>query len=174
MDDRYEGNRPEERDKGEKINVEAQGATEELEEIALDYSGFQIVRREFFAHLQEPSIVFNQGKFSVNTACIRKMPEIDFIQILVNREKRMLVIRPCEESEVHSFQWCTSRNGKKMPRFVTGKIFYLKICDMMEWDPENRYKVMGKLVKSQGQKLFVFDLTAVEMYQRIQRNGQKA
>ena len=61
-----------------------------------------------------------------------------------------------------------------MPRLVTGKLFYLKICDMMEWDPENRYKVMGKLVKSQGQKLFVFDLTAVEMYQRIQRDGQKA
>ena len=31
-----------------------------------DYTGYQIVRGEFFAHTFEPAIVFNKGKVSVN------------------------------------------------------------------------------------------------------------
>ena len=138
----------------------------EVEEVNFDYSGFQVVRREFFAHLQEPSIVFNQGKIGVNTACIRKLPEIEYIQILVNRDKKQLVVRPCEESDIHSFMWCSSKDGKKHPRQVTGKLFFMKICSLMNWNPEYRYKIMGKLVRSQGQYLFVFDLSATEMYKR--------
>ncbi len=33
------------------------------------YQGYQVVRGEFFAHIHEPSITFNNSKFSVNTAC---------------------------------------------------------------------------------------------------------
>ena len=42
-----------------------------------DYTGYQIVRGEFFAHTFEPAIVFNKGKVSVNSACLRKLPETD-------------------------------------------------------------------------------------------------
>ncbi len=139
----------------------------EAEEVEFDYSGFQVVRREFFAHLQEPSIVFSQGKIGVNTACVRKLPDTDYIQILVNREKKTLVVRPCEESDIHSFLWCTSKDGKKHPRQVTGKLFFMKICSLMNWNPEFRYKIMGKLIRSQGQYLFIFDLSATEVYKRL-------
>ena len=146
----------------------------EVMEVDFDYSGFQVVRREFFAHLQEPSIVFNQGKIGVNTACVRKLPGTDYIQILVNREKKQLVVRPCDESDIHSFVWCTTKDGKKHPRQVTGKLFFMKICSMMNWNPEYRYKIMGKLVRSQGQHLFVFDLSATEMYRRtVTAAGEK-
>ena len=53
---------------------------------SLDFGGFQVVRREFFAHIHEPSITFNSCKFYVNAACLNKFPQADFIQVLVNRE----------------------------------------------------------------------------------------
>ena len=40
-----------------------------------DFNGFQVVRREFFAHMQEPSVTFNNCKFYVNTACLKKFTE---------------------------------------------------------------------------------------------------
>ena len=49
-----------------------------------NFDGYQVVRGEFFAHLYEPSITFNNYKVAVNTACIRKIPDFDFIQILVH------------------------------------------------------------------------------------------
>lgn len=57
--------------------------TQIIEEDAFSYEGYQVVRGEFFAHTYEPSFTFNGNKVSVNTACIKKLPRTDFVQILV-------------------------------------------------------------------------------------------
>ena len=134
---------------------------------------FQVVRREFFSHISEPSITFNNYKIGLNSACIKRLPQIDYIQFLVNRQTRKLAIRPCLESDLHSFQWCTNSGGKRKPRQVTGKIFFMKLFDMMGWNPNYRYKILGKLIRANGEYLFVFDLTSTEVYQRIAKEGTK-
>ena len=48
---------------------------EELDEMDFSYDGYQVVRGEFFAHLFEPSITFNNNRVYLNMACIRKLPE---------------------------------------------------------------------------------------------------
>ena len=83
---------------------------DEIEEVPGSiFGGFQIVRSEFFSQLREPAITFSQGKVGVNSACINKLPNVDYAQILVNREKKMLAIRPCQETDIFSFQWCSYR-----------------------------------------------------------------
>ena len=62
-------------------------AEEQLDEIELN--GFQFVRTEFFAHIHEPSFTFNDGKVGVNTACVRKLPDHEYIQILINKDTRI-------------------------------------------------------------------------------------
>ena len=42
-----------------------------------DYDGYQVVRREFFAHTNEPSITFNNFKVYVNAACLGRFPSVD-------------------------------------------------------------------------------------------------
>ena len=59
-----------------------------------DFDGFQVVRREFFAHLGEPSVTFNSCKFYVNAACLTKFPTSDYAQVLINRQKKILALRP--------------------------------------------------------------------------------
>lgn len=138
---------------------------EEIEE-ELDLNGFQVVRREFFAHTREPSIVFNDGKISVNTACVRKFPDVEYVQILVHREKQQLAIRPCDELDLFAFRWGSTKNGKRFPRAVTGKLFFMMVCDMMGWNPNYRYKILGRLRKANGEQLFAFDLKSFETYER--------
>ena len=36
----------------------------------------------------------------------------------------------------------------------------------MGWDPNDRYKLLGKLIRSKNELLFVFDLTSPEVYKR--------
>ena len=50
------------------------------------YKGYQVVRGEFFSHINEPSITFNANKVAVNSSCLRRLPQFDYIQILVNPE----------------------------------------------------------------------------------------
>lgn len=135
------------------------------------YDGYQVVRGEFFSHLYEPCITFNNYKVYVNTACIRKLPETDYVQILVNQEKKKLAIRPCQEEFKDSFRWC-SATAKRSPKQVTCRVFYGKIITLMGWNPNYRYKLVGKLIESNGQLLFIFDLTAPEIFTRISKNGE--
>ena len=44
----------------------------------------------------------------------------------------------------------------------------------MEWDPNNRYKILGKLIRSNGQLFFVFDLKNTETFIKItSREGKE-
>ena len=139
------------------------------------YSGYQVVRGEFFAHVHEPSISFNNSKVVLNTACVNKLPDVDYVQILVNPSEMKLAVRPCSEDAKDSFLWCgiNRKNGKKKPRQITCRMFFAKIVQLMEWNPEHRYKMMGKLIKSNDEYLFVFALNATEIYQRVSQNGEK-
>jgi hypothetical protein len=44
---------------------------------------------------------------------------------------------------------------------------------LMGWNPNYRYKLLGKLIQSGSEYLFIFDLTATEIYQRIITNEEK-
>lgn len=138
------------------------------------YDGYQVVRREFFAHVYEPSITFNNCKVSVNTACLKRLPHVDYVQILVNPEKKKLAVRPSSEDEKDSFLWCTTRGEKRKPRQIICRMFFAKVIQLMGWNPDYRYKMLGKLIQSGSEYLFIFDLTATEMYQRTINDEEKA
>lgn len=131
-----------------------------------DFEGFQVVRREFFAHLSEPAVTFNNCKFYVNSACLSKFPETEYVQVLVNRETRIMALRPCAESARDSFAWCNASRGKRKPKHTTCKLFFAKIVSLMDWNPNYRYKLLGKLIHANGEYMIAFDLNATEVYQR--------
>ena len=60
-----------------------------------DFEGFQVVRREFFAHLREPAVTFNNYKFYVNCACLNKFPDAFYVQVLVNQETKIMAFSDC-------------------------------------------------------------------------------
>ncbi len=147
------------------------GTAEKMtEENNFSYDGYQVVRGEFFAHTFEPSITFNGNRVYVNTACLNRMPTVEYIQILINQQTKKLVVRPCGEDEKDSFRWC-SNTGKRRPKQITCRIFYAKLAEMMQWNTKYRYKLIGKLITTNCEQLYIFDLTATEIYQRVQQEG---
>ena len=80
----------------------------------------------------------------------------------------MLAIRPCQESDIFSFQWCSYRakDSKRQPRQVTGRMFFLKICTLMGWNLDFRYKILGKLIRANNEYLFIFNLQAAQTFVR--------
>lgn len=137
------------------------------------FEGYQVVRGEFFAHLHEPSLTFNNQKVSVNIACVRKLPSTHFIQFLVNPETKKLVVLPCEENAKDAVIWHTAGGTACKPKQITCRIFFAKIIELMNWNPNFRYKLLGKLICSGEDQLFVFDLLAPEIYQRSFKHGEQ-
>ena len=141
---------------------------------AFSYDGYQVVRGEFFAHVYEPSITFNNCTVSLNTACLNRLPEVNYVQILVNPEEKKLAVRPSKENEKDSFLWCTAKSVKRKPKQITCRIFFAKVVQLMDWNPDYRYKLLGKMIRSGDEYLFIFDLTACEIYLRIAQKGESA
>ena len=99
-------------------------------------------------------------------ACLRKFPEANAVQVLINRETKIMALLPCPESEKDAFIWCNDNNGRRKPRQVTCRMFFAKIVDLMGWNPDYRYKMLGKMIRANGETLIVFDLKSAEIYQR--------
>ena len=148
------------------------GDLTDAEEVDFDFEGYQVVRGEFFSHLYEPSFCFNNDKVYVNSTCLKKLPGYEYVQILVNPDEKKLAVQPCMEDERDSFRWCSS-SGKRSPKQITCRMFFAKVMTLMGWNPGYRYKLLGKLVKSNSELLFIFDLTSPEIYQRqVKEDGK--
>lgn len=137
------------------------------------YDGYQVVRGEFFAHMYEPSFSFSSNKITVNSACVKKLPDFDYVQILVNSDEKKLAIRPCDEAEKDSFRWSSLRGSKRLPKSITCRVFFAKVFSLMDWNPDYRYKLLGKLIRSRGELLFIFDLNNPEIFTRIKKDDGK-
>ena len=94
------------------------------------YDGYQVVRGEFFAHLFEPSVTLSKEKVSVNTACLRKLPGVDYVQFLVNPTEKKLAVKPSSEDIKDSFRWTSGEGKRRKPKSITCRIFFAKIMSL--------------------------------------------
>ena len=116
----------------------------------------------------------SEKKIGVNTACVRLMPDVEYVQILVNRKEKKLLLKPCDEIEITGYRWGKTKEGKRYPAQRTGELFVLTICELMDWNPDYRYKVLGKMVQANGKALIAFDLTSSECFPKVvNQDGKK-
>ena len=145
----------------------------DIEDSSFSYDGYQVVRGEFFAHLFEPSVTLNNDKVSVNAACIRRLPQTDYVQLLVNPKEKKMVIKECDEDAKDALRWCriNKKNQKKVPRIIKSKIFSGMIYELMGWNPEYKYKLQGNLIRYEGEILVVFNMNETEIYTPITKDA---
>jgi len=137
----------------------------EIEVDKFDFSGFQIVRKEFLSKANCPAVTFRCGSLIFNLCAIRKLDECSHIQILIDPAKKLMIAKPCGEDEKDSSQWSRiDKHGKLKTRAITGKVFTAMLYKDMKWDTEAIFKMLGKLIKCRGEKIFLFDLNHAEAY----------
>ena len=143
-------------------------------ELAEDFSyeGYQVVRRELFAHLREPAVVIRRDSVTFNTACIAGLEDAVYIQILVNQDNKRMVVRKCEENDKDALRWCVAKPDKRKSRKMTNKIFSAMMYEMMGWNLDCRYKILGHKITFEDETIYVFDLMETEIFLDIK--GKRA
>lgn len=143
-------------------------------ELAEDFSydGYQVVRRELFAHLREPAVVIRRDSVTFNTACIAGLEDAVYIQILVNQNSKRMVVRKCEENDKDALRWCVAKPDKRKSRKMTNKIFSAMMYEMMGWNLDCRYKILGHKITFEDETIYVFDLMETEIFLDIK--GKRA
>ena len=133
-------------------------------EAGFSFDGYQVVRREFFSHRFDPTLTIKGNSITFNNACISRLEEVVYVQVLVNPITEKLVIRPCEEGARDAIRWCIAKDDKRKSREISCSIFTAKLYEMMGWEALYRYKLQGTRINYNGEQLYVFDLTSTEMY----------
>ena len=147
------------------IFLNARPLDNEDPEAVADLAGYQVTRAELFSHTYEPAITIWPTRIKFNMACLRRFPGVTHIQILIHPEQRRLIIRPCLPDAPDSLRWAKGGGEKELSnRDMLCRIFAGKVFDLMKWDSEYRYKMMGRPAVYQEEMLFLFKLTDFEMF----------
>lgn len=147
------------------IFLNARPVDDEEPEAVADLAGYQVTRAELFSHTYEPAITIWPTRIKFNMACLRKFPGVTHIQILIHPEQRRLIIRPCLPDAPDSLRWAKGGGEKELSnRDMLCRIFAGKVFDLMKWDLEYRYKMLGRPAVYQKEMLFLFKLTDFELF----------
>lgn len=134
-------------------------------EVLVNLAGYQVTKAELFAHSREPAITIWKNRIKFNMACLRRFPGVTHIQVLIHPEQKRLIIRPCDPDAPDSLRWARGGGEKELTnRDLLCKIFAAKVFDLMGWDQQYRYKMMGKPAICDGEMLYLFKLTDFELF----------
>ena len=147
---------------GEELSAREQRMAE-LEQ-SFSYDGYQVVRKELFAHQRDPAIVIRKDSVTFNTACIDGLEDVVYIHMMFNRELKRIVVEGCDENDKDALRWCIAKPDKRKSRKMVGKPFSELVYREMGWDENCRYKILGYRIQFEGKTLYVFDLMVPEIF----------
>lgn len=157
--------------KKELIGVEQKAYELEKE---FSYEGYQVVRKELFSHLRDPSIVIKPDSISFNASCINGLADTVYINIMVNPDKRHMIVVKSSEDKKDALRWCLVKNNLRKTRKITSPLFSAMIYDMMKWDRRYRYRILGYRIHAEEEEIFIFDLNDREMFlEGVKRTSPK-
>ena len=133
-------------------------------EQTFDYDGYQVARRELFAHLRDPALVIRKESVTFNTACIAGLEDVVYVNIMFNSTLKRLVVKGCNENDKDALRWCVAKPDKRKSRKMSCRLFSELLYKEMGWASDCRYKILGYRIEFEGESLYVFDLVAAEVF----------
>lgn len=135
------------------------------EQESVNLVGYQVAKAEFFAHTREPAITVWHNKIKFNMACLRRFPGVQYIQLLIHPEEMRLIVRPCQADAPDSLRWASGGGEREMKnRDMICQIFAAKLFELMKWDKNYRYKMLGKPAIANNEALYLFKLNDFELF----------
>ena len=150
------------REASESVMQEKQHDTVEVMN-RLDLSGYEVVRAQYFATLQNPAMTISNGKLRFNTACLKKFEDVEYVELLLNSVDRCIAIRPCEKDNPNAIHWGRLKEGRWCASTLGCRGLAKALFDMMEWEEGLKYRFRGQLVEQNDDKLMLFELDEPEM-----------
>ncbi len=142
------------------LNVE-----EGEEQEAVDLAGYQVTKAELFAHSREAAVTIWDNRIKFNMACLRKFPGVTHIQLLIHPEQKRLIVRPCLPDAPDSLRWASGGGEREVKnRDMLCMIFAQRLYDLMGWEKQYRYKMLGKPAVYNNEVLYLFKLNDFELF----------
>lgn len=145
--------------------------------VRISLAGCEVVRRQFMSHNRDSLLTVRADGIQFNNACIKKMVGVEYIYILIDREKKRLMITACNEDDRDGQKWCNVRDGQRRSRKLRGRPFCDRLFDLMSWCKGYSYRICGSPALAQDDEdrlLMVFELDDAEAIPLTERQRKSA
>ena len=127
--------------------------------------GYEAVRKEAFEGPDtwirfDPS---NGGRILFSESCVRLLRKPPYVQILVNPNVKRLILRGLwrkkdgKKRRIHTAVK-VDYEGKTAAVQGTCGIFIKKLTEVMQWEPDMRYQIIGQKVTTESRSILSFPL----------------
>lgn len=129
-----------------------------------DLRGFEVARGEFFDNPRKPHAVIYHKFIKFSTACVRKFGNRNYIEILINPISRKIAIRPTNKENRNSVMFAKAEKGIMYPRIIPTAAFSETMFNLLGWNIENKYRILGSLYEQDDEIAYIFDTVDSEAY----------
>ncbi len=129
-----------------------------------DLRGFEIARSEFFDIKEQPWINFNGRKIRLSSSVVRKFCEKNYAELLINPIKRKFAIRATDTRNRNGVIISKKEMGVWVPREIAITAFSDTLFSLFDWNPDYRYRTLGRLYENNGEIVYVFDTAESEIF----------
>ena len=124
----------------------------------------EVTRAEYFSGANEPTITVKRDMVRFSAHCLSKLPAVDFVLFVMYPKEKRLVIEPCTPDLRDAVRWSTRNPDNRKPKTISCKEYYRRLCELMDWNDECRYTVLGKICSDGDSSVIAFDLTSAMVY----------
>lgn len=122
-----------------------------------DLSGYEKADARLFVTRFSPTLTFKGNRIYFNKACMSKLDDADYVEMLFEPEERLIAIRKSNKDQPFAFKWRAS-DGRGISRSCSG--FMLTLCELMKWNDSYQYRLSGTKREKGNELIILFDLDA--------------
>lgn len=132
-----------------------------LKQVSLD--GFQVVNSTFFSSMSPPAMTIWIDSVSFSQTAYQSLNNCEAINIMVNKESRLILIGPVSSSTTNAVIW---KKGKDVVKYskISCSTFTKQLFEDWKLDEKARYKAIGRLVQVDKKVMLLFEFTNAEKW----------
>lgn len=140
------------------VRLEVQGGS-------FDLSGYEVADFKLFSDQRVPAIMLHRDNITFSVAGIRAMDLKDnYVELLVHPLRKEIAVRPTDKNNRCAIRWSSGNRGNRQSRQVAAKAYIQTMYQIFCWEPENHYKLYGRVYQDGQDAACIFAGTNASVY----------
>ena len=128
----------------------------EVHEGDYDLRGFEIAHMDFADVSKQATVSIGERSIKFSSACYRKLPGQEWIEILIHPTIKRLAVRAAEKDNRNAVLWGSKSGSQTLPKTVYCTAFYQIICELLGFDVSKKYRLDATVARDQKDCALIF------------------
>ena len=121
-----------------------------------DLRGFEIAHMDFADAAQTISLSVGDHSLKFSSACYRKMPAQEWVELLIHPTMKRIAIRAADSGNRNAVNWGLKSGSQTIPKRVACTAFFKVLCELLGLDPAKRYRLGAQAAMNDNDCALIF------------------